>query len=170
MKKQYLISKVCLFALVTIILFSPSCKKPTVPPGVQGSFTTGSFGYNCFNGSPLRLTHGNGVNNGTRVTAQACSIAAPQFDSGLIVYGLNDSRISLSPFTNGCASMNFPETGEYTFVARFIEGVSNCQPSPNQCWRWFTMQTSPSGFVPNCGSGALFINTMDPSGFTGPCI
>lgn len=158
-----------LLSAIFIIVLAYSCKEPEPPTETFGAFTTGVFGYNCLSGSPLRLASGVDGNNGSRVTAQTTSIAAPQYDSGLQLYANNN--ISTNPFTNGCANVAVPISGEYTAVVRFIEGNDICNGgNPSLCFRWFTMQTSPSGFVPNCGNFALFINDLDPSGFIGPCL
>lgn len=141
---------------------------------VAASFTTPETNFNCWtNGTPLKLAYGvNGVTN-TNVTVDITSNVAPQFNYSSTL-GYQSSDISFSPFSDGCGNIRVPESGEYTAVVRFIEGDINCQPQPqpqngSTCWRWYTMQTMPSGFVPNCGNSPLFINQRDPSGFVGPC-
>lgn len=154
------------------ILLYTQCQpnnNPTPPPGVSGSFTTPQTNFNCWsNSTPLKLAFGvNGVTN-TIVTVDITSNVAPQFNYSDEL-GYQNPDISFSPFLDGCANIRVPESGEYTAVVRFIEGDSNCQPSQGLCWRWYTMQTMPSGFIPNCGNSPLFINQQDPAGFVGTC-
>lgn len=157
--------KIILF-LGGLILLIAQCQ-PDPPPGVAATFSTGTFPYNCATGEPLALAF-QGVASSV-VTAQFTSVAAPQFNQGF-TYGQQSSGIT-STASGGCANMRVPEEGEYTAVIRFIEGNSNCQPSANQCFRWYTMQTLPSGFVPACTvQQQIIINQQDPNGFTGSCM
>ena len=162
--------KIILF-LGLLVLFIAQCQPgqttPTPPPGVAATFSTGTFFYQCATGEPLALAF-----QGTAssvVTAQFTSVSAPQFNQSF-VYGFQDSDIT-SITAGGCANIRVPEEGEYTAVIRYVEGNSNCQPSSNQCWRWYTMQTLPDGFVPACTvQQQIFINQDDPNGFTGDCM
>jgi hypothetical protein len=191
-----MLKKTLILSLLLLITFAGRCtrnndvKKANQPVNV--SMYIGQHDYSCGTISPpasinqdkglLRITV-TGQNN-VPPFKQRNTWIKPYWDVAEVI-AENDTEVTPNAFpnhaclNNGCVSFDVPKNDAFSITALYVEygkdnkpGAIFCSnPSTGTCFRWLKQMIVPAGTVFSCSQSQynMYIDTMDPNGFAGPC-
>jgi len=154
------------FVCSLFVLTAGKCNQTSNPPnGIDANLLLGSQQYLCDNGSPIYLMD---IGKG-KVKLSVTSNVAPQFTwSREYVHA---DRLTWYTPLSGCTNLKVPDKDGYTITGWYNElPSSTCIPPAGLCYRWFRQVDIPAKYKPSCSNNdVLYINMINPSGFTGGC-